>query len=73
MIQIRNVPEEMHRKLKSRAALAGKSLSDFLLEELRWLAARPSREELAERLARRSRVVTSVSPARVVRTERDGQ
>jgi plasmid stability protein len=38
MIQIRNVPEALHRKLKSRAALAGMSLSDYLLAELRQLA-----------------------------------
>ena len=42
MIQIRNVPEDLHRLLKSRAALAGKSLSDYLLEELRRTAMRPT-------------------------------
>jgi antitoxin FitA len=41
MIQIRNVPERLHRKLKSRAALEGKSLSDYLLAELRHVAERP--------------------------------
>ncbi|MGH7022644.1 MAG: FitA-like ribbon-helix-helix domain-containing protein, partial [Caulobacteraceae bacterium] len=35
MIQIRNVPDDLHRRLKSRAALAGMSLSDFLLGEVR--------------------------------------
>jgi plasmid stability protein len=37
-IQIRNVPEELHRTLKARAALAGMSLSDYLLHECRKLA-----------------------------------
>lgn len=42
MIQIRNVPEELHRQLKSRAALAGMSLSDYLLAEIRHVSERPT-------------------------------
>ena len=42
MIQIRNVPDALHRKLKSRAALEGKSLSDYLLQAIDELAAKPS-------------------------------
>jgi len=45
MVQIRNVPDALHRTLKARAALAGMSLSDYLLAELRQLAERPSLEE----------------------------
>lgn len=71
MIQIRNVPDAIHRRLKSRAALAGMSLSDYLLCEIREMAERPSAEELRARLERRSRVAPSVSPAEVVRAERD--
>ncbi|MBV8153384.1 MAG: hypothetical protein JOY98_03135 [Candidatus Eremiobacteraeota bacterium] len=71
MIQIRNVPEAIHRRLKSRAALAGMSLSDYLLSEIRDVAERPTPEELRARLERRSRVVPSVAPARAVRTERE--
>ncbi len=42
MIQIRNVPDELHGELKARAARAGQTLSDFLLAELRHLErARP--------------------------------
>ena len=52
MIQIRNVPDSLHRTLKARAALAGMSLSDFLLAEIRSLAERPSISELRERLHR---------------------
>ena len=51
MIQIRNVPETLHRTLKARAALAGMSLSDFLLAEIREVAARPTVDELRERIA----------------------
>ena len=46
MIQIRNVPEALHRKLKARAAEAGMSLSDYLLREMRKTAERPTMEEL---------------------------
>jgi antitoxin FitA len=73
MIQIRNVPEALHRKLKSRAALAGMSLSDYLLAELRQLAERPTPAELRERLARRSPTNPSPSPAEAVRAERDAR
>lgn len=71
MIQIRNVPEALHRRLKSRAALGGKSLSDYLLTELRRIAERPTLEEMRERLAQRPPVNPTVSPEQAVRDERD--
>ena len=71
MIQIRNVPDALHRKLKSRAALAGMSLSDYLLSEIREVAERPTLEELRERLEGRSEVKPSVAPAQAIRAERD--
>jgi plasmid stability protein len=71
MIQIRNVPDALHRQLKARAALAGMSLSDYLLGEIRQVAERPTLEELRARLAGRSAVNPSVPPAAVVRAERD--
>ena len=71
MIQIRNVPDALHRKLKVRAALQGKSLSDFLLEEVARLGALPTREEMLARLHSRSRVKLSVSAAQLIREERD--
>ena len=71
MIQLRNVPDAVHRKLKARAAMAGMSLSDYLIAEIRVLAERPTLEELRERLATRRPVQTSVSPAQAVREERD--
>jgi plasmid stability protein len=71
MIQIRNVPDRLHRRLKSRAALAGMSLSDYLLGEIREVAQRPTIEELRARLEQRSRVLTSLPPAEAVRAERD--
>jgi len=71
MIQVRNVPDELHRRLKSRAALAGMSLSDYLLCEIRRVAERPTLDELRARLERRSQVALSETPAQAVRTERD--
>jgi antitoxin FitA len=71
MIQIRNVPDALHRRLKARAALEGKSLSDYLLAEIREIAERPTVEEMRARLARRTPVTPSLEPALVVRAERD--
>lgn len=71
MIQIRNVPDPLHRKLKSRAALEGMSLSDYLLAELRRMTDRPTLAELRERLARRPAATLDVSPEEAVRAERD--
>ena len=51
MVQIRNVPDALHRRLKSRAALAGMSLSDYLLSEIRQVAERPTLDELRARFA----------------------
>lgn len=73
MIQIRNVPDVLHRKLKSRAALAGMSLSDYLLQQIREVAARPTIEEMRARLERRSPVSVTVDPVRAVRAERDSR
>lgn len=71
MIQIRNVPDALHRRLKSRAALAGMSLSDYLLSEIRQVAQRPTLDELRARLARRPAMTFSVSPVQAIRAERD--
>jgi len=71
MVQIRNVPEGLHRKLKSRAASSGQTLSDYLLAELDRLAARPTREEMRARLHGRKRVVLRTTAAAVIREERD--
>jgi len=71
MLQIRNVPDDLHARLKARAALEGMTLSDYLLREVRRAAERPSPTELRERLRQRAPVRTRVSPARAVRAERD--
>jgi len=71
MIQIRNVPEALHRKLKVRAVDAGQTLSDYLLAELERLSARPTRDEMLARLHTRQRVSLRTSAATVIRAERE--
>jgi plasmid stability protein len=73
MIQLRNVPDSLHRTLKAQAALAGMSLSDYLLAEVRRLAERPTIAELRERMQRRSAVTGVRSAADAVRRERDAR
>jgi antitoxin FitA len=71
MIQLRHVPDALHRRLKSRAALAGLSLSDFLIREVEKIAEQPTPEEMRERLGRRKAYAGSVSPTTIIREERD--
>lgn len=70
MVQIRNVPDALHRQLKARAALAGMSLSDYLLNEIRQVAERPTLDELRARLHDRPETAPSMTPADAVRAER---
>jgi antitoxin FitA len=71
MVQIRNVPEALHRKLKARALESGQTLSDYLLIELERVAARPTREEMLVRLHGRKRVTLKTPAATVIRDERE--
>jgi len=73
MIQLRNVPDALHRTLKARAAMAGMSLSDYLLAEIREIAERPTLEELRERLHQRKPVAAKLDTARIVREEREAR
>jgi plasmid stability protein len=71
MIQLRHVPDGLHRRLKARAALEGLSLSDYLLKEVERVASYPSLAELREKLATREPFQPRVSPAKVIRAERE--
>jgi plasmid stability protein len=73
MIQLRNVPDSLHRTLKARAALAGMSLSDYLLAEIREIAERPTLAELRERLHKRKAVSVHIDTVRIVREEREAR
>jgi len=71
MIQLRHVPDALHRQLKARAALEGLSLSDFLIREARKIAERPTLADIRARLATRPPVRLKSSAATILREERD--
>lgn len=73
MIQLRSVPDELHHRLKARAAMEGMSLSDYLIREVARAAERPTPREMLERLHARAPVEPRVSPAKVVRAARDAR
>jgi len=72
-VQVRNVPDDLHRRLKARAALAGMSISEFLLREIERSLARPTPEELLQRLRSHGRVDLAESVAEAVAAEREGR
>jgi antitoxin FitA len=76
MIQIRHVPEDVHARLKARAAAAGMSLSDYLLREITALALRPTWQEIFDEIDREGPILTgepvdTVTLIREMREERD--
>jgi plasmid stability protein len=73
MIQLRHVPDALHRQLKARAATAGLSLSDFLVREVRKIAEQPSPQEMSERLRQREPYRGKLSPTQALREERDSR
>ncbi|MFZ0279641.1 MAG: hypothetical protein WA254_06160 [Candidatus Sulfotelmatobacter sp.] len=73
MIQLRNVPDALHRSLKARAAMAGMSLSDYLLAEIKEIAERPTLAELRDRLQTRRPAAVQLDTARLVREEREAR
>jgi plasmid stability protein len=72
-IQLRQVPDDLHRKLKARAALEGRSLSNYIVREIRQLEEKPTISEMMERLARRKPVHLETSPVEILRALRDGR
>jgi plasmid stability protein len=73
MIQLRNVPDALHRALRARAALAGMSLSDYLRTELERTIEQLPAAELRARLAALEPAAVRESPAKAVRRERDAR
>ena len=71
MLQIRNVPEDVHRRLKSRAALAGTSMSDYVLREIKQSLEKPTRDELFARIAQLPPIELAPPPSEVLRQERE--
>ena len=70
MIQIRNVPAALHRRLRIRAATEGVSMSHFVLREIERVLERPSRQELLKAIRSQPQVELDPSPADVLREER---
>ena len=70
MIQIRNVPEPTHRRLKARAAMEGVSMSRYVLAAIERALERPSRQELLAAIGRQPRVPLEPSPADLLHAER---
>jgi antitoxin FitA len=73
MIQLRHVPDALHRQLKARAALAGLPLSDYLIREVRKIAEQPTPEEMRARLSQREPYRGRISPTEALRAERDSR
>jgi antitoxin FitA len=73
MVQIRNVPPELHRRLKARAAIEGLSMSDYVLREIRKALDHPTRQEILERLLAQPLRRLRRSAAEMVRAERDSR
>jgi len=73
MIQLRHVPDALHRQLKARAALSGLPLSDYLIREVRKIAEQPTPEEMQQRLRQREPYKGKLVPADLVRAERDSR
>lgn len=70
-VQIRDVPETTHRRLKAKAALEGSSLNDFLLRRLDEIASRPTLAEWLERIEREQEPYTGTPAATLIREDRD--
>ena len=73
MIQIRDVPDDVHSTLKARAAREGMSLSDFIKREFQRTAERPSMQEWLDRTQQAKPISAKISPAQAIRELRDSK
>ena len=73
LIQIREVSDQTDRRLEARAAVDGRTLSDYLRRELDELAARPERAEVLARIERRAVIEPERSPAELIHAERESR
>jgi antitoxin FitA len=73
MIQIRHVPDAVHRKLKARAANLGLSLSDYLIQEITELANLPTMDDWLDRIATREPVILQEPAAVTIRKMRESR
>lgn len=70
MLQVRNVPERLHRELRRRAKARGQTLTDYVQEVLEREVARPPAEEIFDRIDRRTPVDLDIRLAEIIREER---
>jgi len=73
MIQVRDVPDRLHRELVRRARARGQTLTDFVQDVLEREVARPPAEEVFERVSGRAPVELGASAAELIREERAGR
>ena len=73
MIQVRNVPDRLHRELTRRARASGETLTDYVERILEREVGRPLPKELFDRIARRARVDLGEPAAELIKTERAGR
>lgn len=73
MIQVRNVPDRLHRELVKRARASGQTLTDYVQRILQRELARPPANEVFERIAARSGTRLGRPAAELVRAERRGR
>ncbi len=73
MVQIRNVPADLHRRLKARAAIEGMSMSDYVLREVGKALDRPTRVEIIERLRAQPVRRLRRAASEVIRAERNAR
>ncbi|MGH3455104.1 MAG: FitA-like ribbon-helix-helix domain-containing protein [Nocardioidaceae bacterium] len=73
MLQVRNVPDDVHSRLKERAKAAGMSMSEYVLRELKELADKPSLDEIWRRAEARDSSVSLADAAQLIRDERDAR
>jgi hypothetical protein len=69
-VQVRDVPDQVHRRLKKQAASTGQSLNEYLLARFAEIARTPTIPELAERIRTRGRY-RGTSSAAMIREDRD--
>jgi plasmid stability protein len=72
-IQVRDVPDRVHRILKARAAREGMSLSDFIKQELERSAVQPTMREWLENTRQAKPISTKRSAVQIIRELRDSQ
>ena len=73
MIQLRHVPDALHRKLKARAAMQGTSLSEYLMKEIELIADQPTLQETLAEIAKLPPVKWGEPVAKTIRTLRAGR